>query len=283
VPWRKVHNYLLQVESCETTSEFMHTACAEVEKLIHFDAAAGIWSAKNGTCLEVVGPPECVPNSYYAYCRIRQLARLFGESKRLDQWDFPSVQVIRWRTRRSLKYGVDFMIPGGLSRSFRDMQVLPFPPLAELPGQQIVLAIFRTRLAPDFTGADRAILDVLNQHLGKLFAVLNRKTDLPDQALSVHAITKRFRSLSQREAELCCLLARRLNTAEIAEGLFISRRTVEKHIDNIFDKLHVRSRTQLRTTLGMHATDEHEDFPKSAIAEGVRIPVQGFDPSSLRP
>jgi DNA-binding CsgD family transcriptional regulator len=250
VPWRKVHNYLLQVESCETISEFMHTACAEVEKLIHFDAAAGIWSAKNGTCLEVVGPPESVPSSYYAHCRIRQLARLFGESKRLDQWDFPSVQMIRWRMHRSLKYRVDFMIPGGLSMSFRDMQVLPFPP-AELPEQQIALVVFRTRLAPGFTGEDGAILDVLNQHLDKLFAVLNRKTDLPDHALSAHGITERFRSLSQREAELCCLLARRLNTAEIAEGLFISRRTVEKHIDNIFDKLNVRSRAQLRTTLGM--------------------------------
>ena len=225
VPWRKVHNYLLQVESCETISEFMHTACVEVEKLIHFDAAAGIWSAKNATCLEVIGPPEPVQKSYHAYYRIRQLDRLFGESKRLDQWDFPSVQVIRWR-------------------------VLPFPPFAELPEQQIVLAVFRTRSAPDFTGADGEILDVLNQHLRALFAVLNRKTDIPDSALSVHAITERFRSLSRREAELCCLLARRLNTAEIAEGLFISRRTVEKHIDNIFDKLNVRSRAQLRNMMG---------------------------------
>jgi DNA-binding CsgD family transcriptional regulator len=250
VPWRKVHNYLLQVESCETIGEFMHTACVEVEKLIHFDAAAGIWSAKNATCLEVVGPTESVQKSYHTYYRIRQLAQLFGESKRLDQWDFPSVQVIRWRTHRKLKYGVDFMIPGGLSGSFRDTQVLPFPPLAELPEQQIVLAIFRTRSAPDFTGTDGEILDVVNQHIRKLFAVLNRKADFPGPALSVHAIQERFRSLSQREAELCCLLARRLNTAEIAEGLFISRRTVEKHIDNIFDKLNIRSRAQLRNMVG---------------------------------
>jgi DNA-binding CsgD family transcriptional regulator len=229
VPWRKVHNYLLQVESCETIGEFMHTACVEVEKLIHFDAAAGIWSAKNATCLEVVGPPESVQKSYHTYSRIRRLARLSGESKRLDQRDFPSVQVVQRRTHT---------------------QVLPFPPLAALPEQQIVLVIFRTRSAPDFTGTDGEILDVLNQHLRTLFAVLNRKTDIPDPALSVHAITERFRSLSQREAELCCLLARRLNTAEIAEGLFISRRTVEKHIDNIFDKLNVRSRAQLRTKMG---------------------------------
>jgi DNA-binding CsgD family transcriptional regulator len=219
VPWRKVHDYLLQVESCETINDFMHTACVEVAKLIYFDAAAGIWSAENGTCLEVVGP-------------------------------------LHWRSHRNLKLAVDFVIPDGLSRSFLNTHVLPPWPLAELPEQRIVLAIFRTRSAPDFTSTDGAILDVLNQHLRTLFTVLNRKSDLPGPPLSLHAVTERFRSLSRREAELCCLLARRLNTAEIAEGLFISRRTVEKHIDNIFDKLNVRSRAQLRTKMGVQGVEK---------------------------
>ena len=56
----------------------------------------------------------------------------------------------------------------------------------------------------------------------------------------------RFYWLSPREVEICSLLARRLTTEEIATTLVISRRTVEKHVENIFEKLGVRSREQLR-------------------------------------
>jgi DNA-binding NarL/FixJ family response regulator len=59
-----------------------------------------------------------------------------------------------------------------------------------------------------------------------------------------------FRALTSREAETCLLLARRLNTLEIATNLHISRRTVEKHIEGIFKKLCVRSREQLRRKIG---------------------------------
>ncbi len=68
---------------------------------------------------------------------------------------------------------------------------------------------------------------------------------------SARGIAERFRSLSRREAEVCSLVARRLSTAEIAAFLFISPRTVEKHVEMIFDKLDARSREQLRWRLGV--------------------------------
>jgi len=83
------------------------------------------------------------------------------------------------------------------------------------------------------------------------YLLRDEKMDTADSTLSAEGIAERFPPLSSREAEICSLVARRLNTAEIATCLFISRRTVEKHIESIFEKLDVRSREQLRWRVGV--------------------------------
>ncbi len=50
--------------------------------------------------------------------------------------------------------------------------------------------------------------------------------------------------LSPREHEILCLLAKGYQYKEIAETLSISVETVRTHLRNIYEKLHVRSRTE---------------------------------------
>ncbi|MDB6023945.1 MAG: DNA-binding response regulator [Verrucomicrobiales bacterium] len=50
--------------------------------------------------------------------------------------------------------------------------------------------------------------------------------------------------LSPREHEILCLLAKGYQYKEIAESLTISVETVRTHLRNIYEKLHVRSRTE---------------------------------------
>lgn len=50
--------------------------------------------------------------------------------------------------------------------------------------------------------------------------------------------------LSPREHEILCLLAKGYQYKEIADSLTISVETVRTHLRNIYDKLHVRSRTE---------------------------------------
>jgi two-component system, NarL family, nitrate/nitrite response regulator NarL len=59
----------------------------------------------------------------------------------------------------------------------------------------------------------------------------------PEQAQTAHNLTK-------REIDVLSLLAEGLTQAEIAEKLFISPRTVGKHIEHILAKLGVHSRAQ---------------------------------------
>ena len=51
-------------------------------------------------------------------------------------------------------------------------------------------------------------------------------------------------SLSDRELEILCLVAKGASNKEIAAALFIAEGTVKNHITNILSKLNVRDRTQ---------------------------------------
>jgi DNA-binding CsgD family transcriptional regulator len=52
-------------------------------------------------------------------------------------------------------------------------------------------------------------------------------------------------SLSDREREIADLVAEGRTNKEIGDVLFISTRTVERHLSHVFDKLGVDSRSQL--------------------------------------
>ncbi len=73
------------------------------------------------------------------------------------------------------------------------------------------------------------------------------ETDLPpDQATKVTAVRSPARGadLTKRELEILRLLARGMTTTDIADALFISRTTVNNHIQHILRKLNAHSRLE---------------------------------------
>ena len=59
-----------------------------------------------------------------------------------------------------------------------------------------------------------------------------------------HSQSDAFEALSRRELDVLKCIADGFSNAEIAEKLFISLGTVKWHVNNIFGKLHVKSRTR---------------------------------------
>ena len=49
--------------------------------------------------------------------------------------------------------------------------------------------------------------------------------------------------LTPREVEVLCLVASGLTDAQVAEKLFISPRTVSKHLQSVYGKIQVNSRS----------------------------------------
>jgi DNA-binding NarL/FixJ family response regulator len=86
---------------------------------------------------------------------------------------------------------------------------------------------------------------------------------VPEQRATSHDAVRRppgrldQEELTGRELEIAALVALGLPNRDIAERLFISRRTVDAHINHIFGKLGLSSRVQL----AIWARDRFGDLP----------------------
>jgi DNA-binding CsgD family transcriptional regulator len=112
-----------------------------------------------------------------------------------------------------------------------DLQLcLPDPAgLSAGPGQTVRL-IFSRGPGPDFSERDRALLVLLRPHLHQAYLdAEHRRRPVP--------------RLTPRQNDLLHLVAAGHTNTQIARRLGISEGTVRTHLENIYEKLHVSSRT----------------------------------------
>lgn len=96
-------------------------------------------------------------------------------------------------------------------------------------------------LQPDTRAAQTPVQTVLEESAGT-----NSSPDIPPLSGEMLEQALRQAGLTPREAEITLLVREGLTNKEIAAQLFISDTTVKKHISNIFEKLQLTNREQLK-------------------------------------
>jgi len=110
------------------------------------------------------------------------------------------------------------------------MLTLPAPP-GSLPGPGRTMRLFFFRgPGPDFSERDRAVLTLLRPHLHQAYLDAERRR---------HPVPR----LTPRQTGLLRLVAAGHTNRQIARRLGISEGTVHTHLENIYERLHVSSRT----------------------------------------
>jgi DNA-binding CsgD family transcriptional regulator len=141
-----------------------------------------------------------------------------GDVTTVTRWsDFCTVPELK-RT----PFYADYLAPWG---AINHAILLPF---AAGPGRTRYLWL--ARLRRDFSERDRLALQLLRPHLQEVYLDAERRR---------HGIPH----LSRREREVLQLVAQGSSNADIARILFISPATVAKHMEHIFDRTGVRTRS----------------------------------------
>ena len=122
----------------------------------------------------------------------------------------------------------DLYRPHGLEHELK--LILPAGPIG-LPGPGKTLRLFLFRgSGSDFSEADRALLTLLRPHLHQAYLDAERRRQTGAD-------------LTPRQRQLLDLVAAGCTNAQIARRLNIAEGTVRKHLENIYRRLQVASRT----------------------------------------
>jgi DNA-binding CsgD family transcriptional regulator len=122
----------------------------------------------------------------------------------------------------------DFIRPQGVEHHL--MLALPELPAAATAPERYVRLVFHRYPGPDFSERDRALLVLLRPHIHQAYLETQRRR---------HPVPR----LTPRQNDLLRLLAAGHTNTQIARQLGISEGTVRTHLENIYERLNVSSRT----------------------------------------
>ena len=252
LPWTRINDFLLQVCAATNAKDFDTLVCARISDLVPHDFPVLCVSSTRDDLRSLARgerPDKLIDTT------IRALA---GDPGTVSAWNdyfrfrlpitdgyFVRSQVSDFRPYADTEFVTDFVRPrfveqclGGWFRRY-------------------TVVIPRCKPARQFSDTEIAVSRIIAPHLENYFTALSLAALTAEEARvrSMRESALRF-GLTPREQEIAFLLAERLAMREIAEKLYISRRTVESHAEHIYGKLGVGGKRQLagRLLMGPNAS-----------------------------
>lgn len=226
LPWPQIHEYLLKIEQTDQPVSLCKQAVLELNQLMPYDAAYIFLLNEKFQIAdhEVIGVPEKKIRQYLDYYvtidPCKQRTPPGARTWLIDWYDF---------------YHTEFCTDWG-----RPVDLYYTTSMYLHNQKQIPSAVLITSRSGHYGFSDRelAILEVIQPHLSNHFRLLEKMRPVRSQQFNC-------RNLTKRENEIAGLLCQGLSTPEIATLLVISEFTVYRHLNNIFTKMNISSRTEL--------------------------------------
>jgi DNA-binding CsgD family transcriptional regulator len=209
------------------------------------DRLAEIVGGMFATYVEVDGPRRAVHG--YVLCSAETDSTWCDSDK--DWWTSPrTVQLDRYKQAHGPRPMIVLSdvfthrqrTSGEFNLNFRDHRVSDEILINLDPGRPW-FALLNVAHERDFGDRERLMLDLLRPHLRGLYrsAELRQRLAAATSTFDPDALDR----LTPREHEVMRCVAEGLSNAETASVLVIERGTVRKHLEHIYEKLDVRSRT----------------------------------------
>jgi len=233
VPWRRVAEVLESLEVEQTLDGLLARALESMQPLIGHDYSVAAYARSDFSrfrTLQARDAPDSLIAQYLLH--YRTLDRWLPRHRRRP------LQRIAWRFQRRGEFR-NWVLESGIRHS------LGISDLSDGREQGYVLGLMRHGRRW-FTELDKAVISAVQPHLGYFVDALVRPEMAQARRLREEAAAA---GLTPREQDVAILLALRLPTPEIAERLYISRHTVEKHLEHIYLKLGTTDRAQARRLL----------------------------------
>jgi DNA-binding CsgD family transcriptional regulator len=254
IPWRRLWDFLSLCSDAEDLADLFSRATREIPKLIPCDQCSIVMAEmthdepdlnRTGSYRNP-GPRDVSLRLFLSDPDDRLVEAYLGRYFFIDYAMLnlkPGCAAYRydWRGRRFSRneFAVDFAIP-----VWHSHMTLGMPFFAEDGHGGLGLGLSRSG-AVRFDDREISLLLALRPHLENLYNLHRRLLRLTSERVCAAELARGHRLLSPREAQIAELLCERMRPAEIAALLLRSRRTVERHIEHIYEKLGVGCRRDM--------------------------------------
>ncbi len=239
--WKKLDDIIFTVNSSHTVHAIQNDVLSELYPLVPYDSASFFLPDESNNP-NIIGRPVTKNwdgSALQEYLRyFQQIDYALWVFRLKDSLIYRDTDIVRHSLRQKPEFFNDFLKRNGLYYA-GGISIIHKHTLCG------ALTLFRSKSCNDFSSKELDILTHLQRHLGNRLYQLLYPEAVTLQTPCMYNTDGIDQVFTSREQQIADLIYRGLETEQIATVLRISPRTVKKHLDNMFKKIHIHSRVQL--------------------------------------